>query len=172
MHDACVRHLPIDQIKPELLERQEQLTEAFCAGVWSGLGYAFQRRYLEMKYRDDPFAKDHLWDRSALASSSYEVGTNITDHFEVVSKTPDSIIMRAGASPRVQEPRSDDGLFEISTQMNRDEGVVVFSLKSVFFNSVKGHETPDKAPFPWVAVKLHQAYAKILMESAVQTMSK
>lgn len=58
--DICTRRVPLDSIKPELLEKQDKLTEAFCAGVWSGVGYAYQRRFLEKKYRADPFTKGKL----------------------------------------------------------------------------------------------------------------
>src|SRR4051812_15008525 len=38
MKDVCVRRVPLDRIRPELLEREGGLVEAFCAGVWSGWG--------------------------------------------------------------------------------------------------------------------------------------
>jgi hypothetical protein len=38
MKDVCVRKVPVDQIRPELLEKEGKLVEAFCAGVWSGWG--------------------------------------------------------------------------------------------------------------------------------------
>lgn len=37
-HDLCVRKVPLSEIKPELLEKEGKLVEAFCAGVWSGSG--------------------------------------------------------------------------------------------------------------------------------------
>lgn len=37
-HDLCVRKVPLSQIKPQLLEKDGRLAEAFCAGVWGGLG--------------------------------------------------------------------------------------------------------------------------------------
>ncbi len=36
--DVCVRKVPLTKIKPQLLEKEGRLTEAFCAGIWSGLG--------------------------------------------------------------------------------------------------------------------------------------
>lgn len=38
--DICIRRVPLSKIKPELLEGAEdgKLVEAFCQGVWSGLG--------------------------------------------------------------------------------------------------------------------------------------
>ena len=37
-HDLCVRVVPLAKIRPELLEKDGKLVEAFCAGVWSGAG--------------------------------------------------------------------------------------------------------------------------------------
>lgn len=36
--DLCIRKVPTDQIKPELLEKEGKLVEKFCAGVWGGIG--------------------------------------------------------------------------------------------------------------------------------------
>jgi len=36
--DLCVRKVPLSKIKPQLLEKDGKLVEAFCAGVWGGLG--------------------------------------------------------------------------------------------------------------------------------------
>lgn len=115
---------------------------------------------------------DHLWDRKALATSTYDVGTKITDHFEVVSKTPHSIIVRCGDSPRAQESRASDGLFEMSADVKQEEGVVILGLKSLFYNSLNGHEMPNNAPMPWHVQWLHQMYDKVLMESAVRNITK
>lgn len=37
-HDLCIRKVPLTKIRPELLEKEGKLVEAFCAGVWGGLG--------------------------------------------------------------------------------------------------------------------------------------
>jgi hypothetical protein len=34
---------------------------------------------------------DHLWEKRELGSSDYEVGTKITDHFEVVDRSPEKV---------------------------------------------------------------------------------
>lgn len=86
--DHAVRTVPLSQLKTQ---DQAQLTRDFCRGVWSGLGYAYQRRYLEKKYRALPGREGHLWDREELAKAEYEVGTKITDHFEVMEKTPEKV---------------------------------------------------------------------------------
>jgi hypothetical protein len=68
-----------------------QLTTDFCRGVWGGPAYRVQRRYLERKYRALPGREDHLWDAKDLERSGYEVGTKITDHFEVVEHTDEKV---------------------------------------------------------------------------------
>lgn len=169
--DICVRKVPLDKIKPELLEQEGKLVEAFCAGVWGGLGYAYQRRYLEKKYRG-PETENQLWNRQDLKESTYPVGTQITDHFEVVSKTPNSIIVRCGDSPRKLDVRESDGLFEMLAEVKKEEGVAEFGLKSVFYN---GLAQPDKeqgvAPpmSTWIQW-LHAQYDKLLMETSLRGM--
>ena len=37
-NDLCVRKVPLNQLKPQLLEKEGRLVEGFCAGVWGGLG--------------------------------------------------------------------------------------------------------------------------------------
>ena len=170
--DVCLRRVPLAQIKPELLERagEGKLVEKFCAGVWSGWGYAYQRRYLARKYRG-PETATQLWDRKELQDSSYDVGARITDHFEVLAKTDSSIIVRCGDSPRISEVRDSDGLFEMTADVKQEEGVVEFGLKSVFYN---GLAQPDKEgkkleePMgPWIKW-MHAQYDKVLMESAIR----
>lgn len=36
--DIVTKRIPLDKIKPELLQKEGDLTVAFCRGVWSGLG--------------------------------------------------------------------------------------------------------------------------------------
>lgn len=86
--DHAVKTIPLSQLKTS---DQAELTTAFCRGVWSGLGYAYQRRYLEKKYRALPGREDHLWERKELAENDYKVGTRITDHFEVMEHTPEKV---------------------------------------------------------------------------------
>lgn len=212
-----MRRVPLSQIKPELLEKDGKLAEAFCAGVWSGLGmsslyiylfhlkknsvyiwlagrvrrgltsnfffclfppptgFAYQRRFLEKKYRNDPATADHLWDTRDLKASTYEVGTKITDHFEVVSKTPESIIVRCGDSPRVQDVRESDGLFEMSAVIRKDEGVAVLGLKSLFYNGLAQPDqtgTPGSGPMGTWIQWLHQQYDKVLMETALKNITQ
>ena len=43
--DVCVRRVPLEQIRPDLLEKEDEgkLVEKFCAGVWGGLGMHYNR---------------------------------------------------------------------------------------------------------------------------------
>jgi len=86
--DHAVKTIPLDKLKTR---EQRQLTTDFCRGVWSGVGYAYQRRYLEKKYRGLPGREDHLWERKELGESEYQVGTRITDHFEVMEHSDDKV---------------------------------------------------------------------------------
>ncbi|KAI6708391.1 hypothetical protein JHW43_009072, partial [Diplocarpon mali] len=166
--DLCVRRVPLTRIKPQLLEKEGKLVEAFCAGVWAGYGYAYQRRYLEKKYRNATTTAHQLWDRAALLASTYEPGTEITDHFEVVSKTPTSIVVRCGDSPLVQTVRDSDGLFEMGVEIKREEGVAEFRLKSVFF---QGTGTTGTKPMPAHIEFLHRLYTKVWMETALRNVA-
>jgi len=101
-----------------------------------------------------------------------QVGTQITDHFEVVSKTPESIMVRCGDSPRILEPRASDGLFEMVAEIKKDEGVAQFKLKSVFYNGLgERDETGNgQGPMPWHVQWLHAQYGKVMMETSLRKM--
>ncbi|KAF9891626.1 hypothetical protein FE257_003637 [Aspergillus nanangensis] len=164
VHDLCIRRVPLSDINPALLEKKGKLAEAFCAGVWSGWGYAFQRAYLARKYQG-PETASQLWSRDELRSSPYDVGTLITDHFEVVEKTSDRIVVRCGDSPRNQGVRPSDGLFEMSAVVKPEEGVAEFGLKSCLF---QGLGKAEAAPMPAHIIWLHKQYAKLWSETAIQ----
>ncbi|KAJ7682886.1 hypothetical protein B0H17DRAFT_1138115 [Mycena rosella] len=164
LHDLCIRRVPFKEIKPELLTQDGKLAEAFCAGVWSGFGYEIQRRYLARKYRSQETAAQ-LWDPAELAASTYPVGTQITDHFEVISRTPSSIAVRSGDSPRNSGVRASDGVFEMTAVVNEAEGVAEFGLKSVFF---QGEGKGDGSSIPSHIAFAHRLYTKLWMESALR----
>ncbi|KAI5820443.1 hypothetical protein BZA77DRAFT_289580 [Pyronema omphalodes] len=161
VHDFCVRKVPLSKIRPELRGDNMELTRAFCAGVWSGEGYRLQRHVLATNFQNAT-TQHQIWEREDLFTNSYEVGTQITDHFEVLEKAPDHIIVRAGDSPLKTGVRQSDGLFEMSAKINGD--VVEFGLKSVFF---QGLGKADKKPMPEIIETLHRVYTKILMETAI-----
>ncbi|KAJ7088539.1 hypothetical protein C8R43DRAFT_1082338 [Mycena crocata] len=167
LHDLCVRRVPLTEIRPELLLMKGALVEEFCAGIWSGFGYEIQRRYLERKYRS-PETAAQLWDTDKLAASKYPVGTQITDHFEVIEHTPTSIAVRCGDSPRNGGVRAVDGVFEMTAVVKESEGVAEFGLKSVFFQG----EGKTEGSMPAHIAFAHRLYTKLWMESALRKVVK
>lgn len=128
-------------------------------------GYIPQRAYLARKYQG-PETADQLWERSDLLSNNYEVGTIITDHFQVLEKTEDRIVVRCGDSPRIREVRPSDGLFEMGAVIKNEEGVAEFTLKSCFYQGL-GKSDSDSGPLSQPMEWLHRQYTKLWMESAV-----
>ncbi|KAH8690278.1 hypothetical protein BGW36DRAFT_390508 [Talaromyces proteolyticus] len=167
LSDVCIRRVPLSQIDPRLLEKKGKLVEAFCAGVWGGFGYDVQRKYMAKKYLNADTARTSLWSKNALVTSSYEVGTEITDHFKVLEKTDNRIIVRCGDTPSKTGVRESDGLFEMSVDVKKDQDVAVFYLKSVFFNGLSGPKE-GPGPMPYHIELLHREYDKIWMESALR----
>ncbi|KAF9269787.1 hypothetical protein L218DRAFT_983580 [Marasmius fiardii PR-910] len=167
-YDDCIRKVPLDQIKPELLDREGELVKAFCAGVWSGSGYTPQRLILQRACYGNE-TKDQLWSPKELQESSYEVGTQITDHFEVFEHTPKSIIVRCGDTPRKRGVREVDGVFEMAVELKPEEGVVEFHMRSVMW---QGLGKSDKPPMPAPVWWLHKQYAKLWMETALWNVRK
>ena len=131
--------------------------------------YEIQRQYLILKCRNDTTTSHQLWSTASLLSSSYEPGTQITDHFEVLSKTPTSIIVRCGDSPLKREVRTSDGLFEMEAEVNVEKGFAEFRMKSVFYQGLGNAEGEPMGPFVWW---LHKMYTKGLMESAVRNVKR
>jgi hypothetical protein len=74
--------------------------------------------------------------------------------------------MRCGDSPLKTGVRDSEGLFEIGVQINLEEDVAVFSLKSVFYQGVGRVEGAD-GPLPGIVEWAHRLYTKALMESAI-----
>ncbi|KAK3984251.1 hypothetical protein QBC44DRAFT_337336 [Cladorrhinum sp. PSN332] len=180
--DIAIKRIPISQIKPELLQKEGDLALEFCRGVWGGLGkflqaiyplpfktdsclpgYGIQRAYLARKYRN-PETSNQLWTADQLNNSKYDPKTVVTDHFEVVAKTPTEIVVRCGDTPRNQSPRESDGLFVISATVDKAREEVVFGLKSCFFNSSKKVEG-IQGPMPGWIEELHRWYSRILLET-------
>lgn len=99
-----------------------------------------------------------------LEQSTYEAGTQITDHFEVLRKTPTEITVRCGDSPRNQAPRDSDGLFVISAEIDRDRQEAVLGLKSCLFVSARRIEGIH-GPMPAWMDLLHTWYARLWLET-------
>ncbi|KAL0576425.1 hypothetical protein V5O48_005561 [Marasmius crinis-equi] len=166
-HDDCMRKVPLDQIRPELLGKEGELVRAFSAGIWSGPGYTLQRSILHRKYYGDR-TKDQLWTPEQLKQSNYEVGAVHTDHFEVIERTPNSIVFRCGDSPH-NDNREMDGVFELAAEVKREEGVAEFHLRTVGW---VGAAKSDKPPMDPVVQWLHQQYDKLWMETGLWNVKK
>ncbi|OCL02421.1 hypothetical protein AOQ84DRAFT_183756 [Glonium stellatum] len=163
--DHAVRTVPLSKLKTT---DQESLTREFCRGIWSGPGFAVQRRYLTHKYRALEGREDHLWEKQELASSDYEVGTKIADHFEVLERTPEKVTVRCGDSPLNKDPRPADGLFSI--EVSKDQDTATFHLKSIFINTAP--EGANAAPLPFNFQFAHREYTKLWMETSVRKLLK
>lgn len=133
-------------------------------------GFEIQRRYLQWKY-SAPETSHNLWTREQLAASDYAKGTCIADHFEVVDKTPTSITVRCGDSPRNQPPRASDGLFVIGATVDKQREEVELTLKSCLFSS-EGKVEGVKGPMPPWMEELHQWYARIWSEAGSRRLLK
>jgi hypothetical protein len=136
-------------------------------------GYTIQRHYLSNKYCNTTTTAHQLWTPSQLLSSTYEPGTQITDHFEVLSKTRQdrlqSILIRCGDSPLKRDVRPSDGLFEIAAEVHIDKGYAEFRLKSVFYQGLgKAAGLPMEGFMLWA----HKQYTKLWMESAVRNVKR
>ncbi|KAJ5986375.1 hypothetical protein N7451_010740 [Penicillium sp. IBT 35674x] len=175
----------------DALKGGSKLLERFCAGVWGGYGecflasrisvtgttagkltesfsslctgYAIQRNILARLGRNGSNAESILWDKKQLLNSTYEEGTNVTDHFVVVGKTPRSVVLWGAHAPSENPgvPRNMENLAEVTADINVDQGVAEFRLKNIFYN---GLERTPKDLFPPPIVWLHFQYCKLLVE--------
>jgi hypothetical protein len=83
-------------------------------------------------------------------------------------------MVRCGDTPRNSGTRENDGIFEMVADVKKEEGVVEFGMKSVFFNGITQPGKDKKlgkplGAFPWW---LHQQYDKILMETAISNVTR
>ncbi|RAH64998.1 uncharacterized protein BO66DRAFT_432358 [Aspergillus aculeatinus CBS 121060] len=170
LNDSCVRKVPLSQIQPELVNDAigggSKLLERFCAGMWGGYGFSIQRNILTRIARNDTNKGSALWEKDQLLSSTYEPGTNVTDHFLILAKSPKSIVMWGAESPS-DDPgvrRPMENIAELTAELDLDRGVVEFRYKNIFYNGV---ERTSKALFPPPIVWLHFQYCKLLVKSGV-----
>jgi len=119
-------------------------------------------------FRSLPGRESQLWDPPALLASSYDVQTAVTDHLLVISKTPHSILFRAGESPTTttEEPRTKDSLLEVAIEPDLKRGVVEFSIKTLMYQGVPKSES-ERPPMEGAVQWLHKRYTEALMETAI-----
>jgi hypothetical protein len=95
----------------------------------------------------------------------------MTDHFEVVEKTPTEITVRCGDTPRNPGPRESDGLFIISAEIDEERKEAVLGLKSCFF--ISAHKVDGiVGPMPFLIERLHTWYSRVLLETASWSVKK
>lgn len=123
---------------------------------------------MERKYRG-PETAGQLWDRPAIRDSHFDVGTQVTDHFEVVDKNAEAITLRCGGSVRDRGVREGDGLFEVSARVDEEREEVVLGLKSVFFQGLGKSDAP---PMKGMMQYLHITYAVWMLENAARQLKK
>jgi len=86
-----------------------------------------------------------------------------------VERTPDTVTLRCGDSPKVRDVRPSDGLFQVSARVDRETGEVVLGLKSVFFQGLGRSEAPPMSV--WIQY-LHITYALWLLENGARHLKK
>ncbi|KAL6867119.1 hypothetical protein J3F83DRAFT_740046 [Trichoderma novae-zelandiae] len=168
-HDCCVRRVPFERLRPELLEDARRggsaLVEEFSRGMWGGCGYAIQRRLMGLT--KSPENRTDLWTPEELRQSKYEPGTVATNHFLVLEKTPTAITFRGCPAPKESpfQPRDLDNLFALTAELDEEKEEAEFRLKAITFDGVT--MAPREDPFGGVPGVLHRVYARVLVEAAV-----
>ncbi|KAL5353812.1 hypothetical protein ACLOAV_001854 [Pseudogymnoascus australis] len=168
-HDCCVRAVPFSKIRSELLDDARRggsrMTEAFSAGIWGGYGYDIQRNILHLT-KDESNSSD-LWTKKELLSSTYDLGTAVTNYFAVLERTPSRLIFRGCLSPNQtpMTPQEQDTLIELSAVVNEGKQVVEFRMSCIAFDGIDSTARED--PFGGFPGLMHRLYAKLLVESAV-----
>ncbi|KAL3491869.1 hypothetical protein BJX62DRAFT_115146 [Aspergillus germanicus] len=168
IHDLHIIRVPLNRIDQSLLDDQEKLLERFCGGVWAGVGFS-PERILHSLIEARDATKPQLWTRSDLLHSKYSVGTDIAGNFEVVDRTSGSILIRGGDKTSVRGVRPLDALIELGASIDRENGVVEFAFKSLFFQGLGvSKEKIMPAPVVW----LHEQYAKAMLGDGVRYVLK
>ncbi|KAI1103412.1 hypothetical protein F4804DRAFT_232554 [Jackrogersella minutella] len=167
LQDYCWKTLPLSKVRPELRNNEEALALEFCRGAWSGYAYAPQRIIMTAANKG-PKTEGQLFGQQELSSCKYELGTRFSDHFEVIERTKNSVMVRAGGSPLEPGPREMDGLFVISAKVNKEAGTVDVGLKTAFFNSA---QHTGKKPAPFVAELLHRYYSRAMVDSGARSLT-
>ncbi|PTB66164.1 hypothetical protein BBK36DRAFT_1119379 [Trichoderma citrinoviride] len=167
-HDCCLRRVPFERLRPELLEDAKRggsaLVEEFARGMWGGFGYAVQRRVMGLLTRG-PEKHASLWSPEELRQSKYEPGTIVTNYFLVLDKTPTTITLRGCPAPTPIRPHAMDNLSALTAELDEGRKEAEFRLKALAFDGVTTR--PREDPFGGFPGVLHRLYARVLVETAV-----
>ncbi|KAK1625257.1 hypothetical protein BDP81DRAFT_499872 [Colletotrichum phormii] len=168
-HDCCFHMVSFDKLRPELVEDAlsggSKLVESYSAGVWGRYAFNIQRKIMEMARKDESNAGD-LWKNEELLKTTYQAGTTFANDFIVIEKSPSSILLRGGLSPRVAPDgsRELDSIITLDAELDHQSRVVTFKLKSILVNGLSdGKGVSLVGP----GIFLHQQYAKLLVTAGV-----
>lgn len=122
------------------------------------------QRWLFAKIFRTPENSHLKFSRREIAESTFEIGTEFIDQFQVVEWSKNEITMREGGSPRDTTPREVDGLITTTARIDREAGELELTLSTRFF---KGREnvTDGSMPVPYLIERLHYLYARALVQS-------
>lgn len=90
----------------------------------------------------------------------------MADDFIVLDKTPSTLMMRGGSSPRTcpDGPREIDTIVELSARPDARSRTVQFVMKSIVLD---GTSTGSTVPMNPVGSYLHTLYARLLVSVGV-----
>lgn len=131
-------------------------------------GFDLGRLYYYLRHYS-PTTSSQLWSRNELSTSNYEPGTELTNHFNVLSHTPSEIVLRFSDAPSVTGLRPLDGLFSISTQIDREAGVARLRFKTLIY---RGDEKMEGKPAPKPVEVVHWWVSRFWMVLASQRLLK
>ncbi|KAJ1323313.1 hypothetical protein MN608_11462 [Microdochium nivale] len=166
--DTCIKRLPLASVRPELQHDQTLLVTEFAKGVWAGWAFAPQRWLLTQIFRT-PQNRHLKFSQHEIRESTFDVGTEFIDQFEVVERTPTSVIVREGGSPRQSAPRELDGLITTSARIDHEAGEVELTLSTTLFNG-RERILDGSMPVPYLIELLHYLYARALVQSGSQAL--
>ena len=183
--DRVTKEIPLDSIRPELLESDETLTLALCQATWSQAGFSPLRTFWRLRHFG-PATTHQLWTASECSKATYEPGTELTNSFTVLTNTTNSptssllpnsnpspeITVRFGDVPANSGLRPLDGLFAIEAKMDKERGVAKLTYTTLAW---KGDEkvpegTGRAVPLPADAV--HWWVARVWMTLASGKLQK
>ena len=135
-----------------------------CSLCASGLRGTYLSLALAIQFRG-PDTAHQLWSRDDLLNSTNHVGVQVTNHFEVLERTAESILFPGGDSPSNNGVRTSDGLLELTVNVRSDKALAEFNIKSVFYQGLGKTTSP---PMHFLEEWLHRQYVKLLMETAIR----
>ncbi|GAW22278.1 hypothetical protein EKO27_g7811 [Xylaria grammica] len=170
LKDDVIKAVPLSKIRAELRNDEAALTLEFCRGVWSR--WAFHgHSILQERYDKPPGTDDNLWRTSELAIAKFNKGLRFSNHFEVVENVGNEIVVRCGGSPLEPGPRKSDGLIFLSAKIDPEQQHAVFHFKSALFSSSAPKVKDEPHPIPPLMVFLHEAYVRMLTQSAMKNVA-